>query len=269
MLTNTGTNWIIKIFNNEYVFHLRLMYLFSVLSVIAWCYLEHVSVLEFIAVFYAGLTFARVGSEAGFHRYFSHKSYETTKFKERVLLWLGTVAGVGSCLSWATMHRLHHKDADTEDDPHSPYFGGWIKPFFGIPSTKNYDHKITRDLLRDSHQRFTHKHYFKINIAWILLLSAISYAVGTMLPLIILFSMASISLWLLYGITNTIEHRFGYRSYETKDESKNQPILRLLFLGAGLHNNHHWKSNSPTFNLRKNWWEFDFDYLIIRTLFAK
>ena len=48
MLTNTGTNWIIKIFNNEYVFHLRLMYLFSVLSVIAWCYLEQVSVLEFL-----------------------------------------------------------------------------------------------------------------------------------------------------------------------------------------------------------------------------
>ena len=119
---------------------------------------------------YAGifLYFIRMfGVTAGYHRYFSHKSYETTKFKERILLWLGTVAGVGSCLSWATMHRLHHRDADTEDDPHSPYFRGWIKPFFGIPSTKNYDHKITRDLLRDSHQRFTHKHYFKINLLFI------------------------------------------------------------------------------------------------------
>jgi stearoyl-CoA desaturase (delta-9 desaturase) len=90
-----------------------------------------------------------------------------------------------------------------------------------------------------------------------------------MLPLIIFFSMASISLWLLYGITNTIEHMFGYRTYDIKDESKNQPILRLLFLGAGLHNNHHYKSNSHTFNLRNKWYEFDFDGWLIELLFMK
>ena len=258
-----------KILKNSYVLKLRILYVFSLISIGVWAYTEQVSVLWFIAVFYLVLLFGRVGSEAGFHRYFSHKSYETTKFKERLLLWWGTVAGVGSCLSWATMHRLHHKDADTENDPHSPYFGGWVKPFFGIPSSKNYDHKITRDLLKDKTQIFTHKHYFKINFAWIGVLSLISYALGTMLPLIIFFSMASISLWLLYGITNTIEHRFGYRTYEVHDQSKNQPILRLLFLGAGLHNNHHWDSKAANFNIRKNWWEFDFDYFLIRTFFKK
>jgi len=260
-------NWITKIFNSEYVFKLRLLYLFSLITIFAWVYFESVSLLEFILIFYAGLMFGRIGSEAGFHRYFSHKSYKTTKFREKLLLWWGTVGGVGSCLSWATMHRLHHRDADTEDDPHSPYFSGWVKPFFGIPSTKNYDHRITKDLLRDSHQKFTHKHYFKINIAWIAFLSLVSYGVGTMLPLIIFFSMASFSLWLLYGITNTIEHRFGYKTYDIKDESKNQPILRILGLGAGLHNNHHYRPGSSTFNLRGNWWEFDFDGWLIKRFF--
>jgi stearoyl-CoA desaturase (delta-9 desaturase) len=62
---------------------------------------------------------------------------------------------------------------------------------------------------------------------------------------------------------------FGYRTYDIKDESKNQPILRLLFLGAGLHNNHHYKSNSHTFNLRNKWYEFDFDGWLIELLFMK
>lgn len=258
-----------KFFRNSYVAKLRILYLFSIATVIYWGYTESISLLGFIAVFYAGLMFSRIGSEAGFHRYFAHKSFKTSRWKEKLLLWWGTVLGVGSCLSWATMHRLHHKDADTEEDPHSPYFEGWIKPFFGIPSSKNYDHRITRDLLRDKTQLFTHKHYFKINLAWILMLSIVSYYSGTMLPLIIFFSMASISLWLLYGITNTIEHMFGYRTYDIKDESKNQPILRLLFLGAGLHNNHHYKSNSHTFNLRNKWYEFDFDGWLIELLFMK
>lgn len=258
-----------KIFKNAYVLKLRLLYLFSFLSVILWAYTENVSLIGFIVVFYLGLMFSRIGSEAGFHRYFAHKSFKTTAFREKLLLWWGTVLGVGSCLSWSTMHRLHHRDADTEHDPHSPYYDGLIKPFLGIPSTKNYDHNITKDLLKNKTQLFTHKHYFKINLAWIIFLSVISYAMNTMLPLIIFFSMASLSLWLLYGITNTIEHMFGYRTYDVRDESKNQPILRLLFLGAGLHNNHHYKSNSHTFNLRKNWWEFDFDGWLIEKFLMK
>ena len=257
------------IFKSKYVEKLRILYLFCAITIVIWAVTEGVSVLQFILVFYGGLLFGRIGSEAGFHRYFSHKSYKTTKFKEKLLLWWGTICGVGSCLSWATMHRLHHKDADTDKDPHSPHVDGWIKPFFGIPSSKEYDHKITRDLLRDKSQIFTHKHYFKINLLWIIMLSVVSYILGTMLPLILFFSMASLSLWLLYGITNTIEHEFGYRTYDVKDKSKNQPLIRLLWLGAGLHNNHHYKSNSYTFNLRKNWWEFDFDGWIIKQFFLK
>lgn len=258
-----------KILKNYYVEKLRVLYAFCVITIGVWMYTENVSILELVLVFYAGLLFGRVGSEAGFHRYFSHKSFTTTKFREKLLLWWGTTLGVGSCLSWATMHRLHHKDADTENDPHSPHVDGWIKPFFGIPSSKDYDHKITRDLMRDKAQIFTHKHYFKINLAWIATLSLLSYLVGTMLPLILFFSMASLSLWLLYGITNTIEHQFGYRTYNVKDESKNQPVLRLLWLGAGLHNNHHYQSNKYDFNLRNNWWEFDFDGWLIKTFFLK
>ena len=258
-----------KIFKNYYVEKLRVLYIFCAITIGIWVYAENVSILQFIIVMYAGLLFSRIGSEAGFHRYFSHRSFKTSPFKEKLLLWWGTILGVGSCLSWATMHRLHHKDADTENDPHSPHVDGWLKPFFGIPSSKNYDHKITKDLLRDKSQIFTHKHYFKINLLWIALLSIVSYGFGTMLPLIIFFSAASITLWLLYGITNTIEHQFGYRTYDVKDESKNQPIIRLLWLGAGLHNNHHYKSNSYTFNLRNNWWEFDFDGWIIKKFFME
>ena len=61
------------------------------------------------------------------------------------------------------MHRIHHAHADTEEDPHSPHFSGLIKPFLGIPEELPYDHKVTKDLIRDKSQVFTHKNYFKYN----------------------------------------------------------------------------------------------------------
>ena len=254
------------ILRQRYVLKLRIIYLLAVASIVYWGITENVTWWEYILYFYAGLLFARIGSEAGFHRYFSHRSYKTTKFIEKLLLWMGTLNGVGSCISWATMHRIHHRNADHEGDPHSPYISGLIKPFLGIPEpVHDYDHRVTRDLLRDKTQIFTHRHYFKINIAFILFLLCVSWAVGTLLPLIVFYSMATFSLWILYGVTNTLEHLFGYRTYETSCHSGNHHWIRLLWLGAGLHNNHHYNSQAYDFNLRKNWWEFDFDGWLIKT----
>ena len=107
-----------KIFKNYYITKLRIIYLFSVLAIGYWIYSESPTWWQIILVFYGGLLFARIGSETGFHRYFAHRSFTTTKFKEKLLLWWGTLLGVGSCISWATMHRIHHAHADTEEDPH-------------------------------------------------------------------------------------------------------------------------------------------------------
>jgi stearoyl-CoA desaturase (delta-9 desaturase) len=256
-----------KIFKNYYVTKLRIIYFASILLISLWIYFEAPSWWQMLIVFYAGLLFARIGSETGFHRYFAHRSFKTTPFKEKLLLWWGTILGVGSCISWATMHRIHHAHADTEDDPHSPYFSGWIKPFLGIPEAIEYDHRVTKDLIRDKHQLFTHRNYFKIQLCVITALSVISFFCATLLPLVLFYCMASVSLWLLYGITNTVEHLYGYRTYETKDWSGNHHWIRFLWLGAGLHNNHHYNSQSPNFNLRNNWWEFDCEYFIIKNFF--
>jgi len=256
-----------KIFKKYYVTKLRLLYLFSLMMVGLWIYTESPSLIEFIIVFYLGLLFARIGSETGFHRYFSHKSFQTTPFKEKLLLWWGTILGVGSCITWATMHRVHHAHADTENDPHSPHISGLIKPFLGIPEDLPYDHKITKDLIKDKTQKFTHNNYFKIQLIVIGTLSLISYFLGSMLPLIIFYCMASVSLWILYGITNTIEHMYGYRNFPTNDRSGNHHWIRFLWLGAGLHNNHHYNSRSPNFNINKKWWEFDAEYFIIKHFF--
>jgi stearoyl-CoA desaturase (delta-9 desaturase) len=256
-----------KIFKNYYITKLRIIYLFSILTIIFWGYAESILWWEFLIVFYAGLLFARIGSEVGFHRYFSHKSFETTTLRKNLLLWWGTLLGVGSCISWATMHRIHHATADTEKDPHSPHFSGLIKPFLGIPEELAYNHKITKDLIKDKLQLFTHKNYFKIQLFYILFLLLISYVVNTLLPLIIFYCMASVSLWILYGITNTVEHMSGYRTFNTEDHSGNHHWIRFLWLGAGLHNNHHYNSRSPNFNLKNNWWEFDAEYFIIKNFF--
>lgn len=258
-----------KLLKNYYVESLRVFYALAVILIISWGFIEEVAWWEYIITFYLGLLFARIGSEVGFHRYFSHKSYKTTPLKEKLLLWLGTVNGVGSCISWATMHRIHHTTADTEKDPHSPYYYSVIKSFFGIPRNDiKYDHRITKDLYKDKLQIFTHKHYFKINIGFIMFLAIMSYILQTMYPIIIFFAMANFSLFMLYGITNTVEHFIGYKTFPTTCNSKNQHLLRILWMGAGLHNNHHYKPASYTFNIRNNWWECDFDGWLIKRFFA-
>jgi stearoyl-CoA desaturase (delta-9 desaturase) len=246
----------------------KALILLGVAITIAWLTLTEVSLLEFIICFYLSILFLRVGIEVGFHRYFAHRSYKTTRFKERLLLLWGTLVGVGSCLTWVGVHRTHHRYSDGPRDPHSPNNIGILRVWLTLWSDNwNIQPSMVKDLLRDELQMFLHRNYFKVMLAWILFLVAVSCLLNSFIPIIVIFALPSALTIFVSGITNALGHRYGYRTFEADDDSVNQHTPRWLLLNAGLHNNHHAKPDLWWYNVNNNWYEFDVEGLIIKHFF--
>ena len=222
-----------------------------------------------LGLLYTSIFYTRVAMEVGFHRFFAHKSFETTAFKRRLLLLMGSSTGVGSCISWVGVHRTHHRYSDTERDPHSPRHIGLLRVWFTFWGNNwVVDPSTVKDLMRDPWQMFLHRNYFKVLIAWLLFLSGVSYLLGSMLPIIILYALPCTFMIMITGLyTNGLGHMSGYRNFETDDYSHNHHHVRWLLLTAGLHNNHHARPNAWNLNINNNWREFDVEGIIIKHFF--
>jgi stearoyl-CoA desaturase (delta-9 desaturase) len=192
-----------------------------------------------------------LGISAGYHRLVSHKGYETHNIIKMISLLVGTLGLNASALVWGAMHREHHAHSDTKEDPHSPLFQGLLKTYFGIVT---YQPKLrfAKDLLRDKMVMFFHKHYFKINIAYDLVLALIEPSLVVWLHLL-----PAAILWHATAAINVVSHlpKFGYKTYDTKDESRNSHILAVLIAGEGYHNNHHQDPKNTNFAHKQH--EFD------------
>jgi stearoyl-CoA desaturase (delta-9 desaturase) len=204
--------------------------------------------------------FMILGITVGYHRYFCHKSFILkSKWKERILLWAGALAGQGSPIFWVTIHRgYHHRHPDTDNDPHSPVHGFWnsfILWMFKLDgSTVNPKYAV--DLFRNDEILYVHKNYVKIFLTFNAILFLISPR------LFLYFSMLPCLITLLsYNITNSLNHMegLGYKNFPTKDNSHNVPWLFPLVLGECWHNNHHGRPGASHFGTGAsgNWWEFD------------
>jgi stearoyl-CoA desaturase (delta-9 desaturase) len=259
-----------KLFHNYFGMKVKLLILISLVINAIWLIYDDVSLLGFLFCFYFAVLYLRTGVEAGFHRYFAHRSYETTHLKSRFLLLLGSSIGVGSCLGWVGVHRIHHRYSDKKEDPHSPHNIGivrvwatmWDNNWIVPPAT-------VKDLFKDKWQLFLHKNYFKVLLSWMAFLSAVSYFVGSAMPIILLFSLPCSLTFLLSGITNGLGHTRGYKNFESNDHSHNQNWPRWMLLTAGLHNNHHAYPNVWDYNVRQKYHEFDIEGFIIKYFFIK
>lgn len=191
------------------------------------------------------------GISATFHRMLSHRGYETSRFFKLFGLLLGTLGLNASALVWIAMHREHHANSDTMDDPHSPSFKGFIQCYFGVAM---YQPKLkyAKDLLRDKDVMFFHKNYFLINIAYDVILFLINPEFVIWFHLI-----PAAIMWHADAAINYFAHlpTFGYRNYDTNDDSRNSQLVAFLTAGEGYHNNHHKDPKSVNFAHKKN--EFD------------
>jgi fatty-acid desaturase len=203
-----------------------------------------------------------VGITLGFHRLVSHRSFQAPKWLEYVLILCGTLACQGGPLDWIGLHRMHHKFSDTLPDPHNSNQGFWWSHMgwmmYKIPSRGEIP-RYTQDIADDPFYQFCQKNMIYIQIALGLVLFAMggwSYVIwGIFVRLVVVFHVT----WFV----NSATHKFGYKSYESNDNSRNCWWVALLTFGEGWHNNHHAYQYSARHGLR--WWEIDATWMIIRT----
>jgi len=200
-----------------------------------------------------------LGINVGYHRLLSHRSFKTSKSIEKILSVIGTITAVGSPLAWTAVHRQHHRCAETEQDPHSPYKLGSFDAWFGFWNYVRIDPKLVRDLRKDNFQRFLHRNYLMINLIYCVILALID-------PIYIIFVYAIPACLCLHSTSAiiVIAHKHGYRSHDIKDQSRNSWIANLITLGEGWHNNHHAKPWN--WNNQEKWWEFDIPAVVIRVI---
>jgi fatty-acid desaturase len=231
-----------------------------ILGVIALCMIPFVSWSWLLLTLLGWILFSGFGIAIGFHRLFSHRSFETYRWIEIALLILGVYGAEGSSLFWRSVHSsLHHPYADKEKDLHSPIHGkfsafmGWM---FNIKAD-SVNFRQARDLMRDPAHMFVHRHYEKILWIPVILTLILNWHIGLFffgLPMLI--SIYQENFVNLFCHTNSI---FTYRNFDTDDQSTNHWLLGYLTWGNAWHNNHHHKPNEYDFALQGTykWWEFD------------
>jgi len=201
---------------------------------------------------------------AGYHRYFSHRSFKTSRVFQFILAVGAQSSMQRGVLWWAAKHRQHHRASDTPDDVHSPRDGFWWSHLGWSTSetSAGTDLDKVRDLARFPELRALDRAKHLPGI----LLAILLFALGGAHALIWGFFVSTVLLWHGTFTINSLAHVIGRRRYPTSDDSKNHFGLALLTLGEGWHNNHHHFQASARQGFR--WWEIDLAYYMLRALAA-
>lgn len=215
-----------------------------------------------VALLLHGLTIG-LGISLGFHRLATHRSFKVPQWLEYFFILCGTLAGQGAVKGWIGYHRMHHQYVDRPGDPHDSTQGLWWSHISWLMHEVPYQpelHRFTKDIVDDPFYRFCHQHYIALQV----MLAVLLYGLGGM-P----FVVWGIFVRLFVGFhstcfVNSVCHKFGYRTYATRDRSTNCWWVALLTFGEGWHNNHHQSQSSAQFGSR--WWEVDMVWLIIQGL---
>lgn len=211
------------------------------------------------------LFWARIfGITGGFHRYFAHRSYKTSRAMQFMLAFLGTSAIQKGPLWWAGTHRLHHRYSDQPGDPHSPRVSFWHSHQGWIFEPQWSETRIEeiRDFAKFPELVWLNQWHVVPPI----LLAFFCYAVGGFSGLVWGTVISTVLCWHATYSINSLSHRWGRTRFETGDDSKNNVFLALLTLGEGWHNNHHRFMNSTRQGFY--WWEVDITYYVLRAMNA-
>jgi stearoyl-CoA desaturase (delta-9 desaturase) len=233
-----------------------------------------------------GYLLTNLGIGVGYHRLFTHKSFQCGPVVKTVFGVLGSMAVEGSILHWVATHRRHHQHSDRPDDPHSPHNHGvsagggrsiWARirgflhahmGWFFQPDAAGLE-KYVPDLAADPVTRRVSKLFVVWVVLGFVIPAGIALAItGTWMGALLgLIWGGLVRVFLVHHITwsiNSVCHLWGSRPFDSHDHSRNNAILGVLAFGEGWHNNHHAFPTSARHGLR--WWEFDMNYMVIRGL---
>jgi stearoyl-CoA desaturase (delta-9 desaturase) len=200
---------------------------------------------------------------AGYHRYFSHRAYSTSRAFQLILAVLSKSTAQKSVLWWAAMHRHHHLHSDTERDIHSPRHKGFLYSHVGWIFDRRHDSvdlvKVA-DLARYPELTWLHRYPLVPAIA----LAALSFLAAGWSGLVVGFFWSTVLVYHATFCINSLAHVRGKKRYVTGDDSRNNWLLAVFTMGEGWHNNHHAYQSSVRQGFR--WWEIDPTYYILRAL---
>ncbi len=228
--------------------------------------------------------FTSMGIGAGYHRLLTHKGFDCPKWFEYLLTTLGVCSFQDSPARWVLVHRVHHQHSDHQPDPHTPnvtaYWShmGWMFVENKDTSTVAAYDRYCRDLMRDPYYLWLQRNlnWVWVYVAHALVLGAIGFGLAFLLAepgQVVHFGitffmwtviMRTVYTWHVTWAINSAAHMWGYRNYETREDSRNNWLFALLTNGEGWHNNHHADPRSARHGHR--WWELDITYLTLKGL---
>lgn len=233
----------------------------------------------FAIVFALAMYVLRMFAITGFyHRYFAHKTFQTSRIGQFVFALIGATAVQRGPLWWAAHHRAHHVHSDQEKDVHSPHQHGFLWSHLGwFLSHEHFATRLERvkELAQFPELRWLDRFDSLIPLLFALtvfvlgeILAHAAPALGTNGWQLLVWGFV-ISTTALYHATfcvNSLAHVWGSRRYPTRDHSRNNWLIALLTLGEGWHNNHHHYPGSARQGFY--WWELDLTYYGLRLLAA-
>lgn len=204
---------------------------------------------------------------AGYHRLYSHRSYQAHPIVEGCILFLASMTIQGSALSWSFDHRRHHAFVDTDKDPYSINKGFWYAHFLWLlDKPAKIENGVVSDLLKNRLVQFQHRFYISsmlISNLFIFLLTAwlTNDYVGALVLCV------GLRLFLTHHCTwfiNSLAHTWGDKPFSIEQTAVNNAVIALLTCGEGYHNYHHTFANDYRNGIR--WYHFDPTKWLIWTL---
>lgn len=200
---------------------------------------------------------------AGYHRYFSHRSYATGRVFQFFLAVLAQSSAQKSVLWWAAKHRHHHLHSDTAQDVHSPRHKGFLYSHVGWIFYRRHDAtdlvKVA-DLAAYPELMWLHR----LELAPAVVLAGLCFLVAGWSGLVVGFLWSTVLLYHATFCINSLAHVHGRKRYVTGDDSRNNWLLALLTMGEGWHNNHHAYQASARQGF--HWYEIDLTYYVLIVL---
>jgi stearoyl-CoA desaturase (Delta-9 desaturase) len=198
----------------------------------------------------------------GYHRYFSHRTYSTSRWFQFVIAFMAMTSVQKGVIWWASHHRHHHTHSDQENDVHSPQDGFWWSHVGWILSDEHAETEehYVRDLMRFPELVWLNKYHLVPPIAWGVAMFLIAGIPGLVWGMCI----STVFCWHGTFTINSLSHVWGKQRYVTTDTSRNNFILAIITLGEGWHNNHHRFQSSARNGFF--WWELDITYYTLKLM---
>lgn len=235
-----------------------------------------VGVSGFALWFMLGFYVLRMFAITGFyHRYFSHKTFQTSRLVQFIFGLIGTMSSQRGPLWWAAHHRHHHRHTDQPEDRHSPRDGFWYSHMGWFLNQQNFatDQKLIRDWLKYPELVWLDRFSLPITVltgasiwalgSWL----AVSYPqLGTSGAQLFVWGFLVSTVLLTHAtlLINSLAHHLGSRSFHTPDDSRNNWFLALITLGEGWHNNHHFYAGSVRQGFY--WWQIDVTFYLLKVM---